>query len=327
MDDAASHDGLLQAYILDGEGGGKPLDWLGVRACSIGQGLLWIHLDYGSQTAQDWLREHSGLSSTQCDALLVEDSHPRLAVQNDGLLLTLRAINFNPGAEPEDMVSVRCWCDTHKIITLRHRRVHSISELLDSVSTGSGPIGVSDFLACLTTHIIHDVVVTIDAISETLDTLEERLVDVANANISGELASVRRDAINVRRHIAPQREALFGLAREKLSWLTRADRDRIQEAIDRNTHAIEELDLIRDRAALTREEISRHLSEQLNRRLLFLSMITATFLPLSFVTGLLGMNVGGLPGLGNPLAFWIVCGTLAVVVIIELAILTYRRWF
>lgn len=327
MDNAADGDGLLQAYVLDSEGGGKPLDWLGVQAWSSGQGPLWIHLDYGSQTAQDWLREHSGLSSTQCDALLVDDSHPRLAVQNDGLLLTLRAINFNPGAEPEDMVSIRCWCDSQKIITLRHRRVHSINELIESLTHGTGPASVSDFLASLTTYIIHDVVVTIDAISETLDTLEESLVNLANTDISGELATVRRDAINVRRHIAPQREALFGLAREKLSWLTRADRDRIQEAIDRNTHAIEELDLIRDRAALTREEISRHLSEQLNRRLLFLSMITATFLPLSFVTGLLGMNVGGLPGLGNPLAFWVVCGTLAMVVIIELVILTYRRWF
>lgn len=327
MNDLDNGDGLLRAFLLDGQGGGRELDWPQVHAWSPDQGLLWVHLNYGSPTAQSWLRDQSGLSNTQCDALLTDDTHPRLSAKNDGLLLTLRAINFNPGAEPEDMVSIRSWCDAHKIITLRYRRVYSLSELLNAVPDGVGPRHPGEFLASLITNIVHDVFVTIDAISESLDTLEETLITSFATNLSGELAAVRREAINVRRHIAPQREALFALAREKLSWLTHEDRDQLQEAVDRSTHVIEELDLIRDRAALAREEISRHLSEQLNRRLLFLSMITALFLPLSFVTGLLGMNVGGLPGLHNPYAFWLVLGVLVIVVTIEFTILIKRKWF
>ncbi len=47
-------------------------------------------------------------------------------------------------------------------------------------------------------------------------------------------------------------------------------------------------------------------SEAMNRQMLLLSVVSAIFLPLGFITGLLGINVGGMPGAASPLAFWIV---------------------
>ena len=60
----------------------------------------------------------------------------------------------------------------------------------------------------------------------------------------------------------------------------------------------------------------------LNRRMLLLSVVAAVFLPLSLVTGLLGMNVGGIPGTQSPLAFAIICISL---VVIGVAVAIYFR--
>ena len=54
--------------------------------------------------------------------------------------------------------------------------------------------------------------------------------------------------------------------------------------------------------------------------------LSAIFLPLGFLTGLLGINVGGMPGADNPMAFWYVCGGLLVVVLLQLLILRRARW-
>ena len=69
--------------------------------------------------------------------------------------------------------------------------------------------------------------------------------------------------------------------------------------------------LARERAAITQEELRSHLAEQMNKAMYTLSIVAAIFLPLSLLTGLLGINVAGIPGTENHWAFTIV--TVAIV--------------
>ncbi len=58
-----------------------------------------------------------------------------------------------------------------------------------------------------------------------------------------------------------------------------------------------------------------------------LSVIAAIFLPLGFLTGLLGINVGGIPGADNPEAFWLFGAGLFCLVLIEVFIFKKLKWF
>lgn len=93
---------------------------------------------------------------------------------------------------------------------------------------------------------------------------------------------------------------LFG---ERVSWLTDLARARLREAADRITRYIEALDSARERVAVTSEELSNRLAEQMNANMYLLSVVAAIFLPLGLLTGLLGINVGGIPGVDSPWAF------------------------
>lgn len=75
----------------------------------------------------------------------------------------------------------------------------------------------------------------------------------------------------------------------------------------------EELDAIRDRAQLVQEQIMDARAERMNRQMMVLSVAAALFLPLGLITGLLGINVAGIPGTETPWAFWAVCALLVVV--------------
>ena len=102
-----NHNGLFAAFLLEPKSNPIPLDWNGVRAWESDQGPLWIHLLRTDSGSEKWLRDETGLDALVCDALLIEETRPRSMVQNHGIMVILRGVNMNPGADPEDMVSVR----------------------------------------------------------------------------------------------------------------------------------------------------------------------------------------------------------------------------
>ena len=72
-----------------------------------------------------------------------------------------------------------------------------------------------------------------------------------------------------------------------------------------------------------REEYLGQLAQENNSLMYVLSVVAEIFLPLTFVTGLLGMNVGGLPGLDSPNGF---LGSIATMVIAGAGLLAFFRW-
>jgi zinc transporter len=89
---------------------------------------------------------------------------------------------------------------------------------------------------------------------------------------------------------------------------------------------VEELDTARERAAITQEELNARIAEQMNTRMYALSVTAAIFLPLGLLTGLLGINVGGIPGSEHPAGFAAVCGLLLLVAILQISLYRKLRW-
>ena len=149
-------------------------------------------------------------------------------------------------------------------------------------------------------------------LNETIDDLEEAFEDTGEPPSRSELADVRRVSIMLRRYMYPQKDALSTFAIEDMAWISEHARERLREATERVTRLAEALDAIRDRAEVVHDQIMDQRAEATNRQMLILSVVTAIFLPLSLLTGLLGINVGGIPGSTDGNAFWIVCGLMVV---------------
>jgi zinc transporter len=312
--------GLVHAFRLDGAGGGARLGWDGLAQ----PGTVWVHLDYSSPDARAWLDDASGLDPVVRAALLDADPRPRALVIGDALLLVVRAINLNAGAEPEDMVSLRCWIERERILTLRHRTVRTVKEIADDLAIAKGPVSAADFVVQIVERSLEPVVACVDGIDEHVSRAEDDLLGPQPADLRPRIAGLRRRAIALRRFIAPQRDAFARLAAATLTWFDDGHRARLREAGDRLTRTVEELDAARDRAAVTHEELASRQGEVTNQRLYVLSMLSALFLPLGFITAVFGVSVGGVPGSDAGWGFWAVLGILATVGILQLWL--FRRW-
>jgi zinc transporter len=328
----ADGDGLECAYLLDGHGGGRPITLAELHDWTPGQGTLWLHFDRKAPGTRRWLEEESGLSRVLVEALLAEETRPRFTLREEGLLspdsflLVLRGINLNPGAEPEDMVSLRIWANHERVISLRHRQVAAIGDIRASVEAGNYPRGPADLVVTIAQALSDHVEPVVEDLDDEVDRLEQRIAGGEDGS-RAELAEVRRALVILRRYLAPQREVLRQLRRDVPPWFNSTNRARLSEIAEMTDRLVEDLDEARDRAMLVQEELSMRLSEQLNRRTYIFVLIAAIFLPLTLLTGLLGSNVNGIPGAGSDAAFAVVCLIVLVMAAVEIWLLRQLRLF
>lgn len=110
-------------------------------------------------------------------------------------------------------------------------------------------------------------------------------------------------------------------------WLDQMHKRRLQESLDRIVRYLEDLDAIRERAQIVKDELSNALADKMNKNMYVLSVIAAIFLPLGFLTGMLGINIGGIPGADNPWAFYIFTGILVGLVGLQTLVFKKLKWF
>lgn len=321
--------GLVIALLLDGKGGARNLARAELDDLKVQPGeSLWLHWDRSHPETQTWLRQASGLSEFTCDLLLEENTRPRLVSLPDAqLLLFLRGVNLNPGAEPEDMVSVRIFAEARRVISLRLRSLRATDDLLSMFRAGRGPKSASELILYLAQALTEKVQALVSDLGEIVDTEEEKIdADEHYTPEHGSILQIRRRAAGLRRFLAPQREIYAQLARNRQPWFCDDDPDYWNELNNSLTRYLEELELTRERVGLVLEAEDRRLNERMNRTMYRFGVITGIFLPMSFLTGLLGINVGGLPGASNPHGFWIACAVMVAVALGQWWMFRRLRW-
>ena len=316
----------VQAYLLDKNGGAVELSYQELNDVDTSNKILWVHFDYSSPEAIEWITNKSKIDSIAIDALLTQETRPRTTILDDSILIALRGVNLNPNSKPEDMVSIRLYISPNLIISTRKRDLLSISEIVESLKKGVGPKSSSEFLVDLTYRVTQRMEDIINQIEDRTDLLEENLIDNVNTKFRNEILAIRRETIILRRYLFPQKEALNKLYNDKITWINEYEKIEIRETNDQVIRYIEELDTIRDKLSLIQEELSNTFSDKNNKKMYILSIISAIFLPLTFLTGLLGINIGGIPGSEDENAFYIFSTILLVIVSIQFYIFKKKKW-
>ncbi len=319
--------GIIHAFTLDRQGGARPCDWDGIRAGDCGDGFLWAHMDRKHPAVIRWIETEAGLDPIIAAALLAEDTRPRATRHDNGALIILRGANLNPGAEPDDMISVRIWVEPGRVISLRSPRLKAVADVREAVEAGAGPRTEGQLIAAIADRLSHRLQPVTDNLEDIVDAIEEQAISDEIDGLIPQLSSIRRQCVVLRRYLSPQREALQYLRELKVGWIDEDDRELLREVSDRTMRNIEDLDMVRERAGLIHEEVRTRQGERMNHNMYILAIVAAIFLPLGLLTGLLGINVGGMPGVDDPWAFYWVVGILLALTALVLVLLKWKRLF
>ncbi len=320
-------DGLVFAVSLDGEGGGTTAGWDDIREWQPAAGPLWLHVNANSPYVRDWIVGKGGLTEPTASAMLSRESRPRVFHGSKGFVAILRGINFNPGRDIEDMVALHMWSDGERLISIRQEKLRTSRDLYEElVNESTGPKSVPALFVALIARLTDRIGSVVIDYDDKLDELEGSIESSDQATLRRKLGDLRQELVGIRRFIAPQREALNRLLQEPPGWLDASQLLQLREIGDRSQRHLEEIDAARERALVLKDDVANRLNETLNRNMYVLSIVAAIFLPLSFITGLLGINVGGMPGVDQGDAFWLTCAILAFLLVVELVIFRWLKW-
>jgi zinc transporter len=161
----------------------------------------------------------------------------------------------------------------------------------------------------------------INTTSSDLDDLEDALLLKKTKRDDELLASLRQRLLLIDRHV----DLLHAILRRTLVDLsTVANKNELsglRELAERTAWFEQRISHQLDRVRVVTDQSHMTAMDDLNDTMYRLTLIATVFLPLTFITGLLGINVGGIPGAEDRSAFWIVCGGLGGLAIVTLVIL------
>ena len=287
----------------------------------------WTHIDFSDPQGVLTVQAEPGITDLLEQALLDDDSRPRALVTAEGTLLILRGVNLNPGSDIEDMISIRIWARPDRVVSTARRRLRSVDTLKMETDSGRGPSSGGEFLCQLIQRLGDYMGEAVEKMELKLENAETQVAETGAIARNSPFSVIRRQCARIRRYLGPQREALEQLLRAPGELLGVEETAAIREEANRLTLILEDLDLVRERAMVSQEEFLGIVAHEQNTRMLVLSIIAAIFLPLSFLTGLMGMNVAGLPGTENVYAFAILVLLMALLAGGILLLFRMWKWF
>lgn len=320
--------GLVHILLLDGNGKAKQITQKALNQWTTRQGTLWIHLNIAYPDALNWLNKKSGLEKWALEALSnVEESRPRSVVHGDNLLLVLRTLNLTPRSEPDDLVFLRLFATPHRLITVSMHPALDFKEITKSFEDNEGPIDINTLLDTVLDTSLNLISDTISDLEENLDDLEEQIIaEQINDHMSADLSEILRKCVVMRRYLSPEREALDALTRQKVSWFNDTMTQSAFDALHRMERIIEDIDLLHDRAHINQEALTNESNKRAQRNMYMLSVMATLFLPLSFITGLFGMNVGGIPLASSEMGLIIVTVIILLIGLFMLYVFKKLKW-
>ncbi|MFZ5755931.1 MAG: CorA family divalent cation transporter [Pseudomonadota bacterium] len=319
--------GVFTAVLISPDGTHRVLSPEQAFTVQPGEGLVWLHLDRRNEAVLTWLYAHSGIDEIDVEALLSEETRPRAyrPRQQASLMVILRGVNNRAGCEDDDLMSIRLWVEKHRVLSFSSRPMVPVEDVVKMLGGEYSPVNAAELLAALATRMVAGMEPAIDALRDTLDELEENM-DAGRRIDLTRLMQVRRRGATLRRFLNPQKDVFVTIDSLHLPWLGITAEEEWREATNTLYRYIEDLEVVREGVQILQDGLNQRIVARANRTFYAVSVVAAFFVPLTFTTGLLGMNVGGIPGSQSP---WGFAGVIAFLVswsVIQYLVFRRLRW-
>ena len=288
-DPAAPRVGLIWGFDLDG-GLPRPL-----ADCAVpDDSLRWLHLNLADQSTRHWILHDSTLPPDAVDLLLSAETHQRALVQDDAVACVLHDLERDFDViETARVGALRIVLAPHLIVTARHHPLRSADIIRDRLARTPPVRDHAMALDIIIAAISGTVAARVRDLGLSLQNAEDRLVEDDHPPTPRELVGVRRQLAHLHRLGSGMRDVLARLERdEDLPDGLAAT----VEKLSQGASGLEsDIAAAQGQLRLLREELDLQEARRTNTNLYVLSIMSALMLPATLVTGIFGMNTGGLP--------------------------------
>jgi zinc transporter len=273
--------------------------------------FVWLHFSLSNVASEPWLRRYLTLPDGFYESLRRDIDATHLEQEADCLVARVHDVLFDFTFDAP--VATTTLCVKPRVLVSAHARPwRSIDQLRAEVQSGQVFRSPIEILARLLRDQASALVDIVRKSKRRVSPMERQLLAKRISVNRSELGSLRRMLVRLQRLLAPEPAAFFRLLSRPPDWIAEKELQNLQQAAEKFSTAISDTAALVERVKQLQEELAALVSEQTNRTLFLLTMVTVLALPINLVAGLFGMNVGGIPLAQHRFGFFLVLSPLMV---------------
>ena len=290
---------------------------------------FWADFDQPTPEEAGLLKKVFHFHELSIEDALAEIHQPKIESYGDYLYLVLHGIDFSARQHRFRTKDVDFFLNPKYLVSIHHGLSRSVGRVADAC-TRNGLVIAEGTPALL--HRVVDTMVDnyrpeVEKLAQRLDKLENEVFERPDPRLVRAILEFKKDVASLRQVVLPERDAVGRLARREFPYISERVAYRFRDVHDHLVRLSDEAMFFQDRVTGILDAHLSAVSNQLNTVMKVLTVISTIFMPLTFITGLYGMNIE-LPGFGlNP--HWLFWPLLAVMLSISVGMLLWfrsKRW-
>jgi len=262
--------------------------------------------------------------------LILEDilntgQRPKFEDFNDYIFIVLKILTYDEQKETIQAEQASLVLGPNFVISFQESIGHVFEQIRSRIRNGKGRIRKmpSDYLAyALIDAIVDNYFIILEKLGEKIESLQEQLVTKPTEETLQQIHNLKREMMSLRKSVWPLRELLSGLQRAESSLINESTAIYMQDVYGHTIQIIDTIESFRDMVSGMLDIYLSSISNKMNAVMKVLTMIATLFIPLTFITGIYGMNFRYMPELERR---WAYPAVLLLMVAIAVGMLVYFR--
>jgi magnesium transporter len=266
--------------------------------------------------------------------LLVEDAldtsaRPKTDDYRSATFVSMKLVTWDPAEERIEAEHVSIVVGEDFMVSFQESGDPIFANIEERLRTPGGRIraqGADHLAYTLLDTVVDGYFAVLEQLGIRIELIEERLLADTGGGILRDLHALRRELIFVRNAVWPLREVISRLERGDSPLSTDETRPYLRDVYDHAVEVIELIEMFRDLLESLVDQHMSNINNRTNEIMKVLTVLASIFIPITFLTGLYGMNFVHMPGLESRAGFPIMLSVMASVSFGLLGFFRLRRW-
>lgn len=288
---------------------------------------VWIEIQgFNNSQAVVEIMNHFKLHALIQEDILNTKHRPTVTITDDYIFITCKRF-YKQGKIKVVTEQISLVLAGNNILTIQETHANIFSPLHERIITIPTAKRIANYLYyTLLDCVVDSYYEIIEEISERLEKMEDALVFNPKNNLLLEISAIRHSLLTVKRNVIPMREIMHKLLREE-EFRFQGVNPYLRDLYDHIIQIIEVTEMSREIIASLMDIYLSSVNNKMNEIMKVLTIISTTFIPLTFIAGVYGMNFEHMPELKYPEAYPLVLLVMLIIAIVMAIYFRWKKWF
>lgn len=293
--------------------------------------VTWINVDgLANLEIIEKLSNCFGLHPLVLEDITNLDQRPKMEDFESYIYICLKMLSCNEKNGETDIEQISLILGSNFVISFQERQGDVFDVIRERLRNSKGRIrkmGPDYLIYALVSAIVDHYFLILEKLGERTEFLEEELIVDPTPKTSQTIHGLKRELIFLRKSIWPLREVASGLEREDSALIKKSTKAYLRDIYDHTIQVIDTVETLRDMVSGMLDIYLSSVSNRMNEVMKVLTIIATIFIPLTFISGIYGMNFKHMPELEWQWGYLFALFTMVTIAVTMLIFFKRKKWF